>query len=756
MDFYTDCDCQNNIANLLNNDQTDLFHHHHHHHHLHHHATHSCHHHNRKNLPSLNGNLHCSTESSNHYDRLRSHLVQHQHQHSEQQSMPYMSSASNLILTKNDDFFNENANDKTSPSSLSDTKLTKNLMIDDFISCDENHFCFDRNRIKPSSASSSSSTTRPTQAPTVSNHLDQNRFLILLTAITSLLFGLVHCLITIDRYIYGPWTFIGLAFAFMLSAFSIYWAQALVQQFGPNRIITFSMITVLILVLGHYFSNFVLYQIGLQLFASFIGPYYAAQLEISSIFIINLIYYMTPTMKRYHEERYQRLLHLLLSSPTRIFGHLVYVIMFMIISSYTKSSSRSASSTNSSSSSSSSSSPPSLMLLSTNHRENASYGYVWNETDYVRWPNAYQSTLNDFSSKILSSPHCLQSFQQQYCDRALYYIFSFQHHQIQSFKAETNHQNQEPSLQQWQQFDHDVLMLMVTIFFAITLILFGSLLILFNRFDPYRSDFLKSLDPSNRLLSLFPSHRHHQHYHHHHNQQQQQQQQQSQQYQYRYDHHLQQSSLKFPHRNYSNRVSILFKTFHYNHLRFLLPMAFFLGLEQGFFMSDYNKLYVSCSLGLESIGTIMLTRGIVHLAATMLINESIRHIQRPLILGAGTICQLAVLAILCLWRPNDDVPLYYVITMCWSIANAILETLLLSNVLRTLCADEWKHALLSLYSMSFLGFGAAFGMSEFICLHIKLWFLILVLIGAFIPMNFCELRIQKFDRILGSGSQSHI
>lgn len=58
--------------------------------------------------------------------------------------------------------------------------------------------------------------------------------------------------------------------------------------------------------------------------------------------------------------------------------------------------------------------------------------------------------------------------------------------------------------------------------------------------------------------------------------------------------------------------------------------------------------------------------------------------------------------------------------------------------------------------MSFLGFGAAFGMSEFICLHIKLWFLILVLIGAFIPMNFCELRIQKFDRILGSGSQSHI
>ena len=91
------------------------------------------------------------------------------------------------------------------------------------------------------------------------------------------------------------------------------------------------------------------------------------------------------------------------------------------------------------------------------------------------------------------------------------------------------------------------------------------------------------------------------------------------------------------------------------------------------------QLYVSCALGLDAIGLVMLTRGCVHLGATLLVHEFVRHIHRPLILLSGAVCQLGVLAILCLWRPNDDLPLYYVITACWALSNAIWETLLLSK-----------------------------------------------------------------------------
>lgn len=75
----------------------------------------------------------------------------------------------------------------------------------------------------------------------------------------------------------------------------------------------------------------------------------------------------------------------------------------------------------------------------------------------------------------------------------------------------------------------------------------------------------------------------------------------------------------------------------------------------------------------------MLTRGFIHLSTMLLVYEFIRHIQRPLILLSGAICQLSVLVILCLWRPNDDLPLYYVIAMCWALSDAILETLIFSK-----------------------------------------------------------------------------
>ena len=91
------------------------------------------------------------------------------------------------------------------------------------------------------------------------------------------------------------------------------------------------------------------------------------------------------------------------------------------------------------------------------------------------------------------------------------------------------------------------------------------------------------------------------------------------------------------------------------------------------------QLFVSCSLGLEAVGEVMLTRGIVGLAGTWLVHEFVRYIHRPLILAAGAFCQVGVFSILSLWRSDADLPLYYVVAGCWALSGAIWETLLLSK-----------------------------------------------------------------------------
>lgn len=85
-----------------------------------------------------------------------------------------------------------------------------------------------------------------------------------------------------------------------------------------------------------------------------------------------------------------------------------------------------------------------------------------------------------------------------------------------------------------------------------------------------------------------------------------------------------------------------------------------------------------------------------------------------------------------------------------------LSSVSVANILRTFCPDEWNYALLTLYSFTNLGLGASFGVSEFVCLYIKLYALMALLLVAIIPMKVCEIRLVRLEKILGPGSASQV
>lgn len=153
--------------------------------------------------------------------------------------------------------------------------------------------------------------------------------LLLLSTTSSVALGIVYTLISLDRYFFGPWTFLGLSAAFLISALSVYYAQACVIRFGPNRVLAVSAFAILLFVLVHFSTSFLLFQAGLIVFALCVGPFYAAQLDFISCFVSRLVH-LTPTIKRCQEERYQRLLHLLLFCPSHIVGHVVYILLYTI------------------------------------------------------------------------------------------------------------------------------------------------------------------------------------------------------------------------------------------------------------------------------------------------------------------------------------------------------------------------------------------------------------------------------------------
>lgn len=118
---------------------------------------------------------------------------------------------------------------------------------------------------------------------------------------------------------------------------------------------------------------------------------------------------------------------------------------------------------------------------------------------------------------------CSQLFERQYCDQALYYIFSFNRYQYDFTML-------SPLTTSFVTF-------LTTSFLAVAGLALGVILFLLQK-----THFLQAQDPMERSFLS--------------------------------------SSIR----------NVLFRTLHDQHLRLLLPMAFFVGLEQGFFVADFNKV----------------------------------------------------------------------------------------------------------------------------------------------------------------------
>ncbi|KAK2150389.1 hypothetical protein LSH36_407g02024 [Paralvinella palmiformis] len=110
-------------------------------------------------------------------------------------------------------------------------------------------------------------------------------------------------------------------------------------------------------------------------------------------------------------------------------------------------------------------------------------------------------------------------------------------------------------------------------------------------------------------------------------------------------------------------------------LQALSPLVFFTGVEQGFVLGDFTKSYVNCALGIHKIGFVMVCFGAVNALASITIGHIARHVKRYPIVVAGTLFNACLLMALLWWLPSsEDLPMFYVISGCLGLCDAIWQT----------------------------------------------------------------------------------
>ncbi|XP_063078704.1 protein unc-93 homolog A-like [Engraulis encrasicolus] len=160
----------------------------------------------------------------------------------------------------------------------------------------------------------------------------------------------------------------------------------------------------------------------------------------------------------------------------------------------------------------------------------------------------------------------------------------------------------------------------------------------------------------------------------------------------------------------------------------LIPVTSYIGLELGFLNGDYTKDYVTCALGIHFVGYVMICFGVTSSLFSYVFGRLSRYSGRAALFILAAVTQLSCILVLLLWRPHpDQLPVFFVLTALWGMADAVWQTQ--TNALYGVLFHSHKEAAFANYRLwESVGYVIAFACSSFLCVDVKLYMLLAVLL----------------------------
>uniref|UniRef100_A0A096MIK9 Protein unc-93 homolog A n=1 Tax=Poecilia formosa TaxID=48698 RepID=A0A096MIK9_POEFO len=170
----------------------------------------------------------------------------------------------------------------------------------------------------------------------------------------------------------------------------------------------------------------------------------------------------------------------------------------------------------------------------------------------------------------------------------------------------------------------------------------------------------------------------------------------------------------------------------------LIPLTMYSGFEQSFLSGEYTKNYVTCALGIHYVGYVMMCFGAANSLCSFLFGRIARYTGRAALFFFAAATNLACIIALLIWKPHpDQLPVFFVFTALWGMADAIWQTQ--TNALYGVLFPRAKEAAFANYRMwESLGFVIAFAYSTFLCVEYKLYIVLAVLVISMITYPLVE------------------
>ncbi|KAJ8020382.1 Protein unc-93-like A [Holothuria leucospilota] len=180
----------------------------------------------------------------------------------------------------------------------------------------------------------------------------------------------------------------------------------------------------------------------------------------------------------------------------------------------------------------------------------------------------------------------------------------------------------------------------------------------------------------------------------------------------------------------------------------MIPFSVYAGLQKAFITADFTKSYVTCAIGVDWVGYVMICYGATNALFSPFWGSLSKVTGRIAIIISGTVIFGILIAVLLTWTPKaDQLWVMFVVTALWGVAGAAWGTQI-NAIYGSLFPSNQQAAFSNYRLWESVGFTLAFSYSNFLCVWTKLTILTAVLGIGFIGYMILETNERRLRKEL--------
>jgi MFS family permease len=177
----------------------------------------------------------------------------------------------------------------------------------------------------------------------------------------------------------------------------------------------------------------------------------------------------------------------------------------------------------------------------------------------------------------------------------------------------------------------------------------------------------------------------------------------------------------------------------------IIPLTLWLGFSLAFIGADFTKSFVACAQGVDKVGYAMLCFGLTDVIGSYFFGQLMKHIGRMPCFIIAAVLNYSMIFLMLVWdlqKTSASSFLFYFVPACWGLADAAWQTQV-NSIYGVLFQANQEAAFSNFRLWESVGFAISYAYSNYLCVTMKLYLLIIYLtfgmIGYFL-IEYSEYR----------------